>query len=719
MEMIKPGKLIILVSALLLHLSTAFAEMNHRELAYAIQRGKTDTAIALLDNIPEDQLNYPIDNNGATLLHLAARSHSPQLPDHTYRIVKKLIERGADPNRKDNNLLTPMFYLRSPDNRARLLELLISNGADIHSRDKNGMSALGYFAGMGATDAISSLIRHGASVDTPSMNGMTPLMNAAERGRSAAVEMLIRAGAKINARDNKGNSPIHYAAKSYNIMMIESFLKKGVSINDTNNDDETALSIFASAGKWAGARILLEHGADPLAPITGRGRDFAGEKQSVAMHLLLHDELGMSDLISGLNIDIAEYIKKHPAPVYLALVRRDISTLKKLAALGVKFNATIENYPPPVPMITGYPPENADQTIEILDLLLKNGADINAFNKYSHGTGIAGATSAGDVKTIQYLMDKGANLISTGMRESLILLALKRKHYDAAWLLTNAQAPLDFQSHEVWRHLIILMNDIASENLDTSDPRTRLFLAICQRNPTVEMSSSAGGMIKNANLHKLRDTSEIIRNGLEKIVFIETMTTPDSRRPPSQVVKQPVIVVPKRQYSDQASLHAIGIYTGTSGDNGKPWWSKCGDAPHDSNKMLECHRRVHSVHKEHVVNITVYSKSRPLILSLMAYEPVHWVITNANNAKIEGVILSGYHGQRISGINAAVPIDVFTYKPSSCGLCQKGNGYFYAYKSNTPEYQKALTQLRKITGKTPTSFQTKYKEKSFSIIDRF
>ena len=47
----------------------------------------------------------------------------------------------------------------------------------------------------------------------------------------------------------------------------------------------------------------------------------------------------------------------------------------------------------------------------------------------------------------------------------------------------------------------------------------------------------------------------------------------------------------------------------------------------------------------------------PIVLVLTSYEPENWIIDNTLGAKIIKVITSGYYAQRVTGIDANIPIE--------------------------------------------------------------
>ena len=81
-----------------------------------------------------------------------------------YEIAELLLERGADPNLRNIDNLTPLiaasFY-----NRHRMVELLLKKKAEVDAQDYNKVSALMLACRHGQYETAKLLIEKGATVD--------------------------------------------------------------------------------------------------------------------------------------------------------------------------------------------------------------------------------------------------------------------------------------------------------------------------------------------------------------------------------------------------------------------------------------------------------------------------------------------------------------------------------------------------------------------------
>jgi len=112
---------------------------------------------------------------GLTALHYAVRGG--KLP-----LLKRLLERGAQPDALDEGGLTPLLHLlktRSKADPIPVMELLAASGANFDARDETQATLLMYFARRGNAEAVQWLLAHGADRNARNKSGKT----AAEIGR--------------------------------------------------------------------------------------------------------------------------------------------------------------------------------------------------------------------------------------------------------------------------------------------------------------------------------------------------------------------------------------------------------------------------------------------------------------------------------------------------------------------------------------------------------
>jgi serine/threonine protein kinase/ankyrin repeat protein len=130
--------------------------------------------------------------------------------------VKILLEKGADPNARDDagrNALMVMSLEPWLDSDA---EIALQAGGTRESRQRLRRSDK-------TVEMIGeTLLNAGCDVNAADNKGRTPLIYAVASERSAVVEMLLRRGANIHAKDHNGKSALDWAIKSGNQEIIRS-----------------------------------------------------------------------------------------------------------------------------------------------------------------------------------------------------------------------------------------------------------------------------------------------------------------------------------------------------------------------------------------------------------------------------------------------------------------------------------------------------------------
>lgn len=116
------------------------------------------------------------------------------------KIVKKLLDAGADPNIVDQHGITPLMYVSKaagilpPHINRSLVKLLVDNGAHVDLQDMNGRTALMYAVVNRKSDIVEYLLSIGAETQILNKEGK----NAANYSRSSHIKELLRSQAPQN-----------------------------------------------------------------------------------------------------------------------------------------------------------------------------------------------------------------------------------------------------------------------------------------------------------------------------------------------------------------------------------------------------------------------------------------------------------------------------------------------------------------------------------------
>jgi uncharacterized protein YecT (DUF1311 family) len=121
---------------------------------------------------------------------------------------------------------------------------------------------------------------------------------------------------------------------------------------------------------------------------------------------------------------------------------------------------------------------------------------------------------------------------------------------------------------------------------------------------------------------------------------------------------------------DKFEVHAVGTYGGD-----EPADVKLGTSNHEAN----------------TATVVVNKPGVPVVLVLMAYDPVLWHVSWTKDTKVAAVIVGSYHTQAVLGIDKATPLQFYSYEDrTACG-------HFYAYKANQG-LTRANERIKAITG---------------------
>jgi ankyrin repeat protein len=262
--------------------------------------------------------------------------------------VERMLELGVDPGYETPKHETALLFAISMGYR-EAEELLFDKFTGFSQPAL--ANALSSAATNGNAAAIARLLASGASVNSTVFGGWTPLKRATDSGHFEAVKLLLENGADCNIRDDEGWAPL---------------------LNAIENRDPNLVD------------LLLAHGADPnVAPPADAGRDSAGF--SALMRAAHYGENEILRRLISAGADIHQVDSEGSSAIHYAAMHRHAECLKSLLDSGADISATnSESYTPLALFLIGLGPlasleseVDEDEALEVLNLLLQNGADWN------------------------------------------------------------------------------------------------------------------------------------------------------------------------------------------------------------------------------------------------------------------------------------------------------------------------------------------------------
>ena len=260
---------------------------------------------------------------------------------------------------------TALHIALTEGNKEVAVKLLAVPGVDIGMETAWGETLLLKASSMGFTNIMEELLHAGADINHQDIHGNTPLHSACSYAQVEAVKLLVGNGSDIGLKTNNKETALWNAASSGATEIMEILVDAGADINQKNSDGETPLHAACKAGHFSAANILVTRGANLKTKTRG------GDTPLLAA--IASGDIKIIEMLIKAGADV-----NNGFPLHRALDTGDLDTARILINVGADVNIRHMQGPTPLHLATlvnPYSGHSVEDYLDILNLLLENGAD--------------------------------------------------------------------------------------------------------------------------------------------------------------------------------------------------------------------------------------------------------------------------------------------------------------------------------------------------------
>ncbi|KAJ7291186.1 ankyrin repeat-containing domain protein [Mycena rebaudengoi] len=339
---------------------------------------------------------------------------------HT-EVVQALLRKGANANVTNENgesLLIAMSAeeYTQPEQHVNIARLLLENGADIHARNNSVLQAA---SKRGYTEVVQLLLEHGANINTvdehnggaleaaaswdgsPDLADAWDLEDGKRRGLAEArlthVHFLLDNGADVHAGNN---GALRAASKRGYTEVVQLLLEHGANINAADKHTGSALEAAAS---WDGSPSIDYYGDSEDEKRTKLAE--AATRRLTHVRFLLNNS---ADVHVRNNGALREAAKAGYTEVVQLLVENgaNVNAADEHTASALEAAASWDGSVYIEDLEDGKRRRLAEARLTHVRFLLDNGADVHAGNNGA----LRAASKRGYTEVVQLLLEHGANI---------------------------------------------------------------------------------------------------------------------------------------------------------------------------------------------------------------------------------------------------------------------------------------------------------------------
>lgn len=318
-------------------------------------------------------------------------------------------------------------------------------------------------------------------------DGSTPLQWAVYDGNVAEVKRLLRAGAKVSLANNYGATPMSLAAEVGNADIIGVLLEAGADVESPNADGMTALLAVARTGNVKAAQLLLGAGA----------------------------KVDARESFGGQTPLMWATARRHPEMMQL-LIARGADVNARSAVRDYQRHVTAEGRPKSLDS-GGFTPllyASRENCRACVDLLLKNGADINIADPDDVSPLLVAIMNA-NWDLAQRLIEAGADINQWDMYgETPLFIAINQRNR-----LDGGHNSIDAPNTTTGTAIVKLLLDKGA------NPNVQLFFKPANLTGTTN-TRGATPLIRAANNGDLEMVKLLLEHGADATLYMADRQTP-------------------------------------------------------------------------------------------------------------------------------------------------------------------------------------------------
>lgn len=359
------------------------------------------------------------NENGNTVLMVAALNCAP------LTTLRDLIAAGIKPNVKNGPGQTILHFLSMAGNY-EAMKYFVSTGMKINLKDRSGNVPIHFVpkTKQHFAETINTLVNLQADINATNFNGESLVLLAACQGRSKdELQHIVRHGGNWKLKTKEGKSVLHFAVKNGKFKTIRYFAGLGLNVDDKDCSGNTPLhySIYTKRN----FRQVLNALVDNNGNINATDEEDRNIMLLAAINGRCKEDLQFIVELGG-NWNLKTRCGK--TVVHFAVKNGMYRTIRYFAGLGANLNEKDKSGSTPFHMIC-YNKQNFRQ---VLNVLLENGADINAENNEGENVLFVAAKEGRAKNELELLFRSGARWNERAKIERSILDVLEpTKNYDA------------------------------------------------------------------------------------------------------------------------------------------------------------------------------------------------------------------------------------------------------------------------------------------------